>query len=195
MSTTEAAKIPTEYCLRYFPKRYERACRYRSEKDRLLCIAAGVMLSKICREEDIVTNEWGKPMLPDTVFNLSHSGEYAILGIGTAGVDIEKIGKASFAVAKRMFLPEELVYMGDDDDRFYILWTLKEAVMKAVGKGFSLIPSSFSVMPLIQKNPLTIDGFTLYASTTTFCDYRISVCTPEPSPSISLKVFEEESEE
>lgn len=78
-------------------------------------------------------------------FNLSYSGEWIILAISDknrVGVDVEKYKNIDFEeVIKDHFAPEEIDYINKNRKvslyRFYQLWTLKEALLKAVGKGLA----------------------------------------------------------
>jgi 4'-phosphopantetheinyl transferase len=93
----------------------------------------------------------GKPSLSGghLHFNLSHSGRCVVIGVcaGDAiGVDVEEI--RAFAeyqeLARRYFAPHELAWMrGAQEDqpleRFYRLWTIKEALLKATGVGVSAL--------------------------------------------------------
>ena len=104
-------------------------------------------------------NEWGKPELAGTVgtisFNVSHSGDLVLVAFAVGrqvGVDVEQI-KPGFPVdevAPRFFAPGEIealnAYDGDEKTRaFFRIWTRKEALIKAVGKGLSMPLASFEV--------------------------------------------------
>jgi 4'-phosphopantetheinyl transferase len=77
-------------------------------------------------------------------FSISHSGEYVIcvLGIGQQlGIDIEEIKTIEFGDFKQVFTQEqfELIYSAPDPyAQFFKLWTIKESVVKADGRGLSL---------------------------------------------------------
>jgi 4'-phosphopantetheinyl transferase len=89
----------------------------------------------------------GKPHLIDAPvrFNISHSGDYAVIGICDSdeiGVDTEQIrGSIGYRdIAERYFSPVELSWLmdaaGDEQrERFYRLWVVKEAFLKATGDG------------------------------------------------------------
>lgn len=89
-------------------------------------------------------------------FNLSHSEDIALYAFTKShplGIDIEKI-RASFdpALAKRFFSSLEydsLLHLPEreQNDSFYRIWSRKEALIKAVGKGLSIPLASFSVSP------------------------------------------------
>ncbi len=91
-------------------------------------------------------------------FNLSHSGPVFVLacgGHGPVGVDVERVEplRDLDGVATRVFLDPERDWMNAAEDqharlrRFYRLWTAKEAVMKYLGTGFALEPSSIALEP------------------------------------------------
>ena len=88
-------------------------------------------------------------------FNLSHSGEHGLIAVaphGQLGVDVEErvARKDIDGVSKMVFGPNELSALAmagecGKVDLFYKFWTVKEALIKAVGMGFSLDPLSFEV--------------------------------------------------
>lgn len=91
----------------------------------------------------------GKPMLPDYSeigFNLSHSHEHGLIACGrdcAIGVDIEKLEELPdlHGLAQRVFSPEEYREFAEDPNplqRFYSLWTRKEAYSKVSGRGLSM---------------------------------------------------------
>lgn len=89
--------------------------------------------------------ERGKPYLPlkDIHLNISHSGDYALIGVSQypIGVDIEKIKpNRDFKRLAEMVLSEDeraWVFAQDTEQRFYHLWTLKEARLKCDGDGLA----------------------------------------------------------
>jgi 4'-phosphopantetheinyl transferase len=102
----------------------------------------------------------GKPRLVDIPtdlrFNLSHSGEEALLAVARGrevGVDIEeaRVVPDLMAVAEQVFTPAERARLertrGDDRQAmFFRLWTRKESFIKACGDGmhFPLLEVEFS---------------------------------------------------
>jgi len=98
-------------------------------------------------------NDKGKPRLLGTpenkgmVFNVSHSGDHALIAIGRdlkIGVDIEKVRprKGLEPLAKAIMTPQEESrwQMGGDEGRtasLVALWASKEAFLKATGHGIA----------------------------------------------------------
>jgi len=89
-------------------------------------------------------------------FNLSHSGEFALMGMASKlimGIDIEEI-RPDFGtqeIAKRFFSRQEvttLLSLPPDQqvEAFFYCWTRKEAYIKAQGEGLSLALDSFDVI-------------------------------------------------
>lgn len=105
---------------------------------------------------------WGKPELAapfataDLHFNLSHSGELALLAIATGrpvGVDLERLrpvpraaelAERYFAAAERADLAEVLGSPAGPT-AFFNCWTRKEAFVKAQGQGLAWPLDSFAV--------------------------------------------------
>jgi 4'-phosphopantetheinyl transferase len=105
-----------------------------------------------------VLNEYGKPSVvqaPSVYFSLSHSGDRALLAISdtlVVGADLEQVRPlAHLELARRNFHPQEIAAIesqpteGAQRQAFFRIWTLKEAVVKALGKGLSIPLDSFSV--------------------------------------------------
>ncbi len=94
--------------------------------------------------------QWGKPYVKSASlhFNISHSRDCLLIAVSrtsTLGVDVEVIHPLSSmeAMARRCFAAQELAYWSGiaQEDRtgvFFRLWTLKEALMKATGRGLGL---------------------------------------------------------
>jgi 4'-phosphopantetheinyl transferase len=103
------------------------------------------------------TGPRGKPFLaqqPELCFNLSHSGQLALIAVGARelGIDLEKMRhlESQRDIARRHFAPGEfaaLEALPDADQRaaFYRCWTRKEAYIKAVGAGLSMPLDVFEV--------------------------------------------------
>ena len=147
----------------------ERLGRFRIERPRrdfALCRAA--LRIHLCERLDCANDalsfgfhEHGKPFArvdenPVPIsFNVSHSAPHGLIAFapqGRLGVDVEvrRPGRDFDGISTRVFGPEERAAVaaawGEDKRRlFYRLWTFKEALIKALGTGFTLSPSSFEV--------------------------------------------------
>lgn len=105
-------------------------------------------------------NEYGKPAISaqqngaSLYFNLSHSADRAVLAVARfpdIGIDIEYSRKPRRvgAIAQRYFAAQELAELlalpeQQQLERFYDLWTLKEAYIKACGMGLAIPLQHFS---------------------------------------------------
>jgi 4'-phosphopantetheinyl transferase len=118
----------------------------------------GEHLGVAASEIEIANRERGKPFLPDYPrlgFNLSHSVDHAAVVLTDGlrvGVDIEDAShlRRFEDLAGRFFAPEEQAWLraGPVDrwgDRFYRIWTNKEAYVKALGIGFGLSPQRYAL--------------------------------------------------
>ena len=95
-----------------------------------------------CFDYDIAYNSQGKPYFLshcEIFFNISHSSNYVacVIGDRPVGIDIEKARKGRQNLAKRFFDISEAEWIKecDSDQRFFRIWTLKEAYGKATGQG------------------------------------------------------------
>ncbi|MDE0310423.1 MAG: 4'-phosphopantetheinyl transferase superfamily protein [Acidiferrobacterales bacterium] len=152
----------------------ERWHRYkfsRPQREFALCRAA--LRMNLCHRLDCDNRllsfdnfEYGKPfalidgVAVQTSFNLSHSGMHGLIAFaseGRVGVDVEeRIDSNDFdGIGKIVFGEQEQTELSSRQVRekphfFYTLWTLKEALIKALGTGFSLDPSRFQVPPSMR---------------------------------------------
>lgn len=87
-------------------------------------------------------------------FNLSHSGDYAVLAVSDSlvGIDVEHKKNHYETVAKRCFCKEEYedIMAGatpqEQQMRFLQYWTMKEACIKCSGEGMRIPFNSFSII-------------------------------------------------
>ncbi len=183
LSTAAAASVTEEWCMAHFPLRWEQSRKYRLEDDRLRSIAAGALLYTVLglEEKDISVGRYGKPYAENApCFNLSHGGDYAVLAVGecTVGVDIEPDNRENCRVARRVMTPEELRWMEElPSRRFPLLWTMKEAMSKAVGRGIGIGFEKYSVLPLLEGGSVVCDGMTLYGRSIAIPGHALAVCT------------------
>ena len=90
-------------------------------------------------------------------FNVSHGGGHGLIALapaGRIGVDGEECDarRDLDGIAKRVFTPSEQAQLAGAGGAkkvrlFFDLWTMKEALIKALGTGFYLCPSPFEIPP------------------------------------------------
>jgi 4'-phosphopantetheinyl transferase len=84
-------------------------------------------------------------------FNISHSGSLVVCAVAShmrVGIDIEEIKPIDIQEFQDYFSTSELASITQGSITFHTLWTQKEAVMKANGKGLSLPSQNI----IIQNN-------------------------------------------
>ena len=154
-----------------------RAGRFRFERDRLhytvgrglLRLLLGRYLGRSPGGLSFTYSLRAKPCLPSPetlAFNLSHSGGvalYAFAHCSELGIDVENDNPEvqQEEIARNFFTPEEgrFIFQGPSDnrsERFFFLWSRKEAYVKARGEGLYLPLNEFDV-----ANRSTVDGFEL----------------------------------
>ncbi|XP_039816500.1 4'-phosphopantetheinyl transferase HetI-like isoform X2 [Panicum virgatum] len=140
-------------------------------------------LSRYCKVDpgsfEFKKNKFGKPeilwqsddnkMEWPLHFNISHTSSLIACGItmdNLIGIDIEekkrKTAKNILSLARRYFTPSEVDYLAQIPDpdaqqkEFIKLWTLKEAYVKALGRGFSGAPFNKFSIEMEAKNGIRI---------------------------------------
>ena len=132
----------------------------------------------------------GKPFLSSSLgnislqFNVSHSQEYALLGFSLnhpIGVDIEYLRQMPDAlkIAQRFFSRREFSLLRNaapeqQNQLFFLLWTAKEAYLKAIGIGLSGMLDNVEITfdttqipchPSIEQNRVALTDWSLYSCT------------------------------
>lgn len=143
------------------PSEQDAAQNFEKPNDQKRFVASRFLLRKYLKlifgqDPIIEANEYGKPFLvnQDGQFNISHSGEFLLMAFSyiPVGVDIEKISK----FPEMNYIKENFFHPGERDEVnsapinqgdlwFFICWTRKEALLKAIGKGLTIKTESFQV--------------------------------------------------
>jgi 4'-phosphopantetheinyl transferase len=111
--------------------------------------------------DDVRVSSFNKPYFSDSIyFNISHSGNYVVCGVSTEyelGIDLEEMRSIDIHDFKQGFTDREWDYIINSPDpvpTFYQLWTKKEAVIKADGRGLHISLLSFDVI----NEPVMLDS-------------------------------------
>ncbi len=143
----------------------QRISKKKNSAARNLSLAARCLLEDGLYEHYGIKNpqikrtENGKPYLADNkvYFNISHTRDAVavVFSMHPVGVDIEYTREYNEGVCRKMFSLSEQEFVNGDDVKFTKLWTLKEAMVKAVGQGVSKIKEySFNI-----KNKTVVSNF------------------------------------
>lgn len=136
-------------------KEAERAALFQSEKDKNTYICCHALLRLVISGKlnilpdsiSFMKEKGNKPFIKDYPlhFNISHTSEAFAFVISdkSAGIDLENIQRrigtatfmnASFNPAERRFIT---ACTGETKERLFLLWTRKEALLKALGTGIA----------------------------------------------------------
>lgn len=150
---------------------------YKIKDDKMLFYIGKIMtkvivssyLKKDAKNIRFITNQYGKPYLENNngfLFNISHSGDWVVATFANyeVGVDVQQLcvdKKMDFAnIAKHAFHKDEIAYINEVDAekhiRFYDIWGVKEAIIKARGIGFYGNLTEFCVLPIYDNKAFSI---------------------------------------
>lgn len=156
-----------------------RSCRYlHAGPRRRFVLSRAALRAVLCQELGcdskrltFRTSRYGKPFaeveeMPNPIsFNVSHGGSHGLIGVvsrGRLGVDIEErvprddLGDLAGAVLGVNEMREFALLRGSRRTHFFFrIWTLKEALIKALGVGFSQDPVEFEVPLAIRQGAKT----------------------------------------
>lgn len=178
-----------------YERYYERVPDFRKKKADKLCLAGMKAQSVgVWVLWQKVREQYG--LSEDAVFNLSHSGSYAMCAAevgGTrarVGCDVEQIGALRLNIARRYFCTEEYQTILEEHSEekrtelFYRYWVLKESFMKATGKGMALPADQFCIQ--IGEPPILVRQPEEFPEKYYYCEYqlkdvpyRMAVCTTD----------------
>lgn len=148
------------------PTEMDRASRFRFAKDAMHWKSCRAQLRMILAKETgfmpnevpLILSEFGKPLLgapcSSLHFNLTHSDELALIALsldGPVGIDLEKKcrGIDLLGCESTFCHPQEIDDLSGDPQLRAIqllqIWTHKEAVLKALGTGFSQPPEQVCI--------------------------------------------------
>ena len=167
--------------------RREKIARLRFDRDKLLSLAAGLLIRHAAGDRPIELNEHGKPYVRDggLFFSVSHSGNCAAIAVDGAevGLDVEKLPTQDYMkVARRFYHPNELKFVEEADDparAFTRVWTRKEAYLKRIGTGIASDLKAFDTTSgdLSDRiHSFDLDG------------YIMSVCSEEIIPNETIHI-------
>ena len=146
--------------------RWHRYRHPRPQRQFALCRAAlrAILCERLCCSNDdlaFVVTDYGKPAArvrgaPAGIeFNVSHGGRHGLIALadsGRLGVDLEeRIPRHDLdGVIAKAFAPRERRELAAAEGNsklsiFFRLWTCKEALIKALGSGFSLDTTEFEI--------------------------------------------------
>ena len=143
------------------PRREFTLCRAALRE--LLCRRLG------CRNDRLsfAASRRGKPFAlvggspASAAFNVSHSGKHGLIAVapaGRIGVDLEERSRRRDldTYIRLLFAPHERAELeAADSERkielFYSLWTMKEALIKAVGAGLAIDTTGFEIPPVLYR--------------------------------------------
>ena len=99
----------------------------------------------IYKNQTVIYNKWGKPLLrdhPHIQYNISHCEGMAacVLADVPVGIDVENIRPFSEHAARRVCDQQEIddiMKAKDPNRQFFTYWTLKESCVKAMGCGMA----------------------------------------------------------
>ncbi len=129
-----------------------KAHRYRFKKDAFNYVLGRLLLKNGLKNlnaadsiESITYAENGKPLLPETHFNISHSGDLVVCAIQNdyeIGIDIEVHKSINLPHFSNYFTQKEWHSINSSenpDKKFFWYWTRKESIIKALGKNLAFL--------------------------------------------------------
>lgn len=155
---------------------------------------------------ELATATHGKPALADPAsgihFNVSHSGDWTVVAIArvAVGVDVERVDprRATKRIADRFLTAAERDLIQTragphGDAAFFMVWSRKEAYLKAVGTGlsvpFSKVDSSGARLPELDERGSQTPGTSPWAVAEFLVDERHPAAVVARAERLVLRFF------
>ncbi len=132
------------------PTRKAHIDRMKREESRRQSLAGELLARQLLQElglDDPIVHraENGRPYVQGAPYHISiaHSGDLVVCAADTVpiGIDVEKIRPVKPGLIARVCVPQEAEYVGQDEARFFEIWTAKEAWFKKQGTGITDLQS------------------------------------------------------
>lgn len=134
------------------PETFDFVKEYKSDMAKKQTLLGRYLLIKNlnCKETDIYYNALKKPYAKNNLyFNISHTKDLVVFvsSKNEIGIDIEYIDKKNMDILDYAFTKKEISFVKDGngifesaDERFTLVWTIKESLFKASGTEKSVEP-------------------------------------------------------
>ena len=142
-------------CLKKLPSFMQaKISNYPRQDEQLRSVLARLILKQLLLEqgfhdtvlEDYRTDEYGRPFINDDIdFSISHADDYVMCAVSKTtrvGIDVEKmrdICMDDYSISLSDKELEDLTNSTNPISDFFSLWTKKEAISKANGKGLAIL--------------------------------------------------------
>ena len=165
----------------------QNAERYVFEQDKLAHLVSAYFKRKYVGAWEI--SESGKPVKDGEHFNASHCEDVVVFvrADEAVGIDVEKIKPMEDAVKRYVCSDEEYAFLHSDKD-FFSIWTAKESLVKAQGKGLNVHPKRIPAFPLVGEK--AYEGEEYYVNEVEINDAVISVARKGKEP-FTVKIIKE----
>lgn len=200
--TTSSSKlndVTFTHLLSQLPEFYQKKIHmFRRWEDAQLALLGKTLLQKGLSDYGFNANSLnhiqfsreGRPYLEEPIdFNISHSGNYVLCAIsqhGRVGIDVEQVKPLDLSHYRSVFTTKEwksIIHASSPLTNFYMYWTIKEAIIKACGKGLSTPLDQFEVL----SSPVEMEQKLWYYHHISLReDYRCHLATSQPSVDIQL---------
>lgn len=196
LNINNITKNDIEIVKKKMPIKYAEISNIKNEKVKKTKLASLMHIIKNlnCNEEDIIYNEYNKPMLKNNnkYFNISNAEDISIYVEDDApiGIDIEEIDNKNIDIKNYAFNEEELIYINNNEiDNMHLLWTRKEAFVKMLGTGFVGKPSELRIDFCINgklNDVIKYNESICYFITKKYKNSYISICSMKQYDDIDM---------
>ncbi len=155
-----------------------------NQQNKRQSVAAYQLLGRLLNDseyslKDIVFTASGKPYIKNGPYiSVSHAGDTVCAAVSDTpvGIDAEYIGEVKGQVLNKFFTKKEQAFViaENSPERFYTIWTVKEAISKVSGRGVGEIRG---IDLNISNNIISYDNFNINIEMHENC--VISVCFSE----------------
>jgi 4'-phosphopantetheinyl transferase len=194
-------RLPTEVWEYHFDKlpfdKQKKISGYRRWEDAHASLFSYLLLSEALKENEndfnidqVKHTTFGRPYINENIdFNITHSGNYVLCATsrkGKIGIDIEQIKPLDISDFGNFMTQEEWNQIHGNPDplnAFYTLWSCKEAVMKADGRGMNIPLKEI----LIEGNKAQLENKTWYLNSFQFDPgYSLCLASENENPAIDF---------